>query len=498
MLRSMYAGVSGLNSHQQMMDTTGNNISNVNTIGFKSSRVTFQEMLSQTIQGATAPEDNRAGTNPQQIGLGVGVGSIDNDMSSGNLQSTGKNSDVAIEGDGFFVLRDGESQSYSRAGNFNFDEEGRLYSSSTGKLVQGWKADENGEFDDLNAQNIDDISLRQEINAVATDEVRYGKNLDASVTNELEILNQTLGDDISMSLQPAEGEFNSWNFNINDSNGDDNTGNIVLNTDGTIDKIKMVDGDDETNIDEDDSFKLKDNTEINVPAEYNDFDFEEDDLFVNADDSSQVVNVDYSQDAKRDIAVDVFDNQGEKHTVEMPLKKSANNKWEIDGSEIEIDGVSDIELEGDSHEIVFDSSGNVETGELTSLSFTPNGTGEEQTVDLDFSEVTQFAGDMTANFSNVNGYEDGALESFSFTETGEVVGSYSNGLTQTQAKLGMANFSNPAGLTRKEGVFEASSNSGDPELGPAAQGGRGALAPATLEMSNANLSQEFTNMITAQ
>ncbi|MFP4199448.1 MAG: flagellar hook-basal body complex protein, partial [Halanaerobium sp.] len=169
MLRSMYAGVSGLNSHQQMMDTTGNNISNVNTIGFKSSRVTFQEMLSQTIQGATAPEDNRAGTNPQQIGLGVGVGSIDNDMSSGNLQSTGKNSDVAIEGDGFFVLRDGESQSYSRAGNFNFDEEGRLYSSSTGKLVQGWMADENGEFDDLNAQNIDDISLRQEINAVATD-----------------------------------------------------------------------------------------------------------------------------------------------------------------------------------------------------------------------------------------------------------------------------------------------------------------------------------------
>src|SRR6056297_3666641 len=165
MLRSMYAGVSGLNSHQQMMDVTGNNISNVNTIGFKSSRVTFKEMLSQTIQGASAPQDNRAGTNPQQVGLGVGVGSIDSDMSSGNLQSTGKTSDVAIQGDGFFVLRDGNNEVYSRAGNLNFDENGRLYSSSTGMLVQGWMADENGEYGDFNSQNISDVTLKQEINA---------------------------------------------------------------------------------------------------------------------------------------------------------------------------------------------------------------------------------------------------------------------------------------------------------------------------------------------
>src|SRR6056297_3358200 len=137
MLRSMYAGVSGLNSHQQMMDVTGNNISNVNTIGFKSSRVTFKEMLSQTIQGASAPQDNRAGTNPQQVGLGVGLGSIDNDMSSGNLQSTGKTSDVAIQGDGFFVLQEGDQRYYTRAGNFNFDAQGNLYSGISGLKVLG-------------------------------------------------------------------------------------------------------------------------------------------------------------------------------------------------------------------------------------------------------------------------------------------------------------------------------------------------------------------------
>jgi flagellar hook protein FlgE len=133
----MYAGVSGLNTHQQMMDVTGNNIANVNTIGFKSSRVTFKEMLSQTLKGASRPSENRAGTNPQQIGLGVGLGSIDNDMSSGNLQSTGKTSDVAIQGDGFFVLQDGDQKYYTRAGNFNFDAQGNLYSGISGLKVLG-------------------------------------------------------------------------------------------------------------------------------------------------------------------------------------------------------------------------------------------------------------------------------------------------------------------------------------------------------------------------
>jgi flagellar hook protein FlgE len=105
---------------------------------------------------------------------------------------------------------------------------------------------------------------------------------------------------------------------------------------------------------------------------------------------------------------------------------------------------------------------------------------------------------MTANFSSVNGYEAGSLESFSFTETGDIVGSFSNGLTQIQGKIAMANFANPAGLSRQQGVFEATSNSGEAGLGAPAQGGFGSLAPSTLEMSNANLSQEFTNMITAQ
>lgn len=516
MLRSMYAGVSGLNSHQQMMDVTGNNISNVNTVGFKSSRVTFKEMLSQTIQGASAPQDSRAGTNPQQVGLGVGLGSIDADMSSGNLQSTGKTSDVAIQGDGFFVLRDGNNQVYSRAGNLNFDENGRLYSSSTGMLVQGWMADANGEYGDFNSQNIDDITLKQEINAVATDKVRYGKNLDASAMNNLEIIEQSLElsdgatpantDTLGFSLEAVEGSHNLWNYTLTagdtatDINGlgDELTGQLKLDNDGNLQEI--TEGDLSTGTSLLNSSLVVDlqgsgsTVSLNIPASGSDLDT----VNLIDDSSGHVVDLAFEQTAERNIAVDVFDSQGGKHTVVLPLEKTANNEWTISNAEITVDGVTGTPSLGGDHTITFDENGNIEGGESVELSFTPAGPATNQTVELDFSAVTQFAGSMTANFSNVNGYSDGALESFSFTETGDVVGSYSNGLTQTLAKLGLANFSNPAGLTRNEGVFQTSSNSGDPELGPAAQGGFGTLAPATLEMSNANLSQEFTNMITAQ
>jgi len=523
MLRSMYAGVSGLNAHQQMMDVTGNNISNVNTIGFKSSRVTFKEMLSQTIQGASAPQDNRAGTNPQQVGLGVAVGSIDDDMSSGNLQSTGKTSDVAIQGDGFFVLRDGNNQVYSRAGNLNFDEQGRLYSSSTGMLVQGWEADENGEYGDFNAQNIGDVTLQQEINAVATDQVRYGKNLDADAMNDLKVIEGSMEvsdgaatpatDNINFEMESVEGEHNLWKYTLSpDDNteidvsvdgtgaGDDFIGHIRLNNDGSVNKITK--GDITTpnianiEIDLDGDGTSDDN--LNIPGLTLDEDGES--IFTSAN-TSESIELSYNQTAVRNIAVDVFDSQGGKHTVVLPLEKTANNEWEISDSaeDFSVDGITgDAELAGNDHTITFDENGNIDGGETVDLTFTPAGPGVEQTVELDFSSMTQFAGSMTANFSNVNGYQDGALESFSFTETGDVVGSYDNGLTQTLAKLGLANFSNPAGLSRQEGVFQTTSNSGDPELGSPAQGGFGSLAPATLEMSNANLSQEFTNMITAQ
>ena len=143
MLRSMYAGVSGLRSHQTMMDVIGNNIANVNTTGFKASTVTFQDTLSQMIGGAGAPQNSTGGTNPSQVGLGVRLSAISTNFSQGASQLTGRTTDLAIQGDGMFMARMGEENLFTRQGSFSFDTSGRLVTAQ-GAVVQGWAAESNG------------------------------------------------------------------------------------------------------------------------------------------------------------------------------------------------------------------------------------------------------------------------------------------------------------------------------------------------------------------
>lgn len=140
MLRSMYSGVSGMRGFQTKLDVIGNNIANVNTVGFKSGRVMFQDILSQTVGGVTAPEEGvQGGVNPRQIGLGTAISSIDTVHTGGSAMTTNVPTDLRINGDGFFVLQtpgdDGE-QVLTRAGNFNIDALGQLVNSD-GMLVAG-------------------------------------------------------------------------------------------------------------------------------------------------------------------------------------------------------------------------------------------------------------------------------------------------------------------------------------------------------------------------
>lgn len=138
MMRSLYSAISGLKAHQTMMDVIGNNIANVNTPGFKSSSVTFADMLSQTLKGASAPvTGSQGGSNATQVGLGVQIGAINQDMSQGSAETTGKWSDMMIQGDGFFKLVDNGQTVYTRAGNFGTDASGNLVDESTGAYVQG-------------------------------------------------------------------------------------------------------------------------------------------------------------------------------------------------------------------------------------------------------------------------------------------------------------------------------------------------------------------------
>ncbi|GAB3861310.1 flagellar hook protein FlgE [Dactylosporangium cerinum] len=139
MLRSLFSGISGLRAHQQMMDVTSNNIANVNTLGFKSSQVVFEDTLSQMMRAAGAPQQGQGGTNPAQVGLGVRLGAINTSFVQGSAQTTGRATDVMISGDGFFVVNSTDELLYTRAGAFNFDAEGKLVT-PTGAAVQGWPA----------------------------------------------------------------------------------------------------------------------------------------------------------------------------------------------------------------------------------------------------------------------------------------------------------------------------------------------------------------------
>ena len=138
MMRSLYSAVGGLRNHQTRMDVIGNNIANVNTTGYKAGRASFQDIINQNLQGASAAQGGKGGVNPMQVGLGMTASSIDNLFTNGSIQSTGVGTDLAISDDGFFILSDGTTDVYTRDGNFDFDKDGILVSRSSGMKVMGW------------------------------------------------------------------------------------------------------------------------------------------------------------------------------------------------------------------------------------------------------------------------------------------------------------------------------------------------------------------------
>ncbi|HHV43425.1 MAG TPA: flagellar hook-basal body complex protein [Firmicutes bacterium] len=140
MLGSLYSGVTGMRVHQQKLNVIGNNIANVNTIGFKKDRVVFQETFARTLQAAYEPAGNRGGVNPMQVGTGVALSSIDTIHEQGDLASTGRMLDLAIQGEGYFIVAQPNGVVYTRAGSFDIDAAGNLINPATGGFVQGWNA----------------------------------------------------------------------------------------------------------------------------------------------------------------------------------------------------------------------------------------------------------------------------------------------------------------------------------------------------------------------
>ncbi|HET9058747.1 MAG TPA: flagellar hook protein FlgE [Acidimicrobiales bacterium] len=178
MLRSLFSGVSGLDANQEYIDSIGNDISNLNTTGYKSNEVQFEDLLGQTLAGATAPSTTVGGINPTQVGLGVKVAGIESNFTQGTSEQTGNPLDLSIQGDGFFIANDGSQSYYTRAGSLQVDGAGHLVTPN-GYLVQGWPASASGTINSSAPLGPLSIPSGQQIAANATQTVTLGGNLAA-------------------------------------------------------------------------------------------------------------------------------------------------------------------------------------------------------------------------------------------------------------------------------------------------------------------------------
>jgi flagellar hook protein FlgE len=236
MLRSMFAAVTGLRSHQAFMDVVGNNIANVNTTGYKTSNVLFEDLLSQQLRGAGLPTGAQGGTNPAQVGLGVRLTGVSVNFAQGATQLTGRSTDFAIQGDGFFVVDQGGTRAYTRNGSFSLDANGNLVTADGG-FVLGWQADQNGAVSTNASVGRLKIPVGQVIKPVTTSEIKIGGNLPADIATGEKV---NAGIDVYNSLGtaiPLRAEFTktantpgsvNWTVKVFDAAGNALTGNQAV------------------------------------------------------------------------------------------------------------------------------------------------------------------------------------------------------------------------------------------------------------------------------
>jgi flagellar hook protein FlgE len=238
-LRSLFSGITGLRQHQTMMDVVSNNISNVNTAGFKSSGVVFEDTLSQMVRASGGPVDDRGGVNPAQVGLGVQLGGISTNFGQGSQQTTNRSTDLMIDGDGFFVMKDGGNELYTRAGAFSFDTDGRLTNES-GMIVQGWLGVNGTVNTNGSLQNIV-VPAGSIAPPIASTFVTVGGNITSPGTaGEVFTLGATVYDgnglahDLTIQLTRTSDTDFTVDLLDEDGNATGTSGSISFNSDGSV------------------------------------------------------------------------------------------------------------------------------------------------------------------------------------------------------------------------------------------------------------------------
>lgn len=438
MMRSLYSGVSGLQNHQTRMDVIGNNISNVNTNGFKRGRVNFQDMISQQMSGAAKPTDELGGVNPKEVGLGMTIASIDNVFTQGNLQSTGVSTDLAIQGNGFFLLKSGEESFYTRNGAFGLNRDGTLVNPANGMRVQGWMAEEvNGQMLVSTAASPEDliIPVGSKDPAKETTNVNFACNLNK---NTPEIMEGASADDIYKGTWGTEQK-------IYDSFGNEHMLSV--------------------------SFRR-------VPGNPNQW---EATVQIDPD------NADYTQtrvglgttDGMGNTFLVNFDNYG----ALASISDSAGNLSNTEGQIVIQTSFAVAESNPDAEGNPYRQTLNINLGTIGSFKDT----------------ITQSASKSTTKAFYQDGYTMGYLDNFKIDSSGIITGVYSNGTNRTIGQIALASFANDRGLEKAgDNTYVESNNSGMARIGESGVAGKGTLMAGALEMSNVDLSEQMTDMIVTQ
>ncbi|MBR6583167.1 MAG: flagellar hook protein FlgE [Treponema sp.] len=438
MMRSLYSGVSGLQNHQTRMDVIGNNISNVNTTGFKRGRVNFQDMISQQLSGAAKPTDEIGGVNAKEVGLGMTVASIDNIFNQGNLQSTGVSTDIAIQGNGFFVLKSGEESFYTRNGAFGLDMNGTLVNPATGMRVQGWMAEDvNGQMIVSTAATPTDlvIPVGSKDPAKETTNVNFACNLNK---NTPEILEGASPEDIVKGTWGTEQK-------IYDSFGNEHMLSVSFRrVVGTPNQWEAT-----VNIDED-----------------------------NADFTQTRVGLG-STDGMGNTFIVSFDNYGALQSVTDSAGNVTNPEGQVVIQTSFAVPDSNVDEEGNPYRQTL----NINLGTIGSFKDT----------------ITQSSSKSTTKAFYQDGYTMGYLDNFKIDSSGVITGVYSNGTNRTIGQIAMASFTNQQGLEKAgDNTYVESNNSGMARIGESGVAGKGTLMAGALEMSNVDLSEQMTDMIVTQ
>ncbi len=543
MMRSLYSGVAGLKTHQTRMDVIGNNIANVNTTAYKSSSMTFSELMSQTTQKASGANATTGvgGTNAKQIGLGVKAGAINTAITTqGSAQSTGNPFDIMITGDNFFVVSNGSENFFTRDGSFYVDGAGNLAMTSTGYNVMGWGVDET--TGNIKQDTVTALRIMSAANMTYPPEATTKANISGILDENDKDVTSANGKTVNLNFFDARGYSYTAKFTFKQSGGDKTNeysmelNKILDSTGAEIDISKLKFGNRsqqkmETKVTlNTDAYKwdgkvLKTKDGTTEVANLADIFNKDGSLITPQDDAAaqkqqkalDAIAKAYGYEGSTDEFLNLYitstENKDKQLTIQDLLgNMMADKKTDVlpaDGSAITMEGRY---FEGTT--VVF----NKDTGKLESVggsttnlnvnaAFSALG-GNFSDVTIDLSECTNYDNKGTSTIGATSGDLDGLgtgrrlgdMIGVSIQKDGMIYASYDNGMTKLLGQIATAAFANASGLEKEgDNLYSATLNSGEFDgIGVDITAGGGYMSTGQLEMSNVDLSSEFTEMITTQ